>query len=132
MVVAALLLAACSESDPWVGRYEGASVTEGRDCAGTPIEPDAREVTVRIQRDDIGLFVSGTCLIRLTELSDISARVDPTSCDTTLDNGTPARFDIVNGRAELDGDELALEYSASIETPEDCATATSMFVGTRR
>jgi hypothetical protein len=127
----AVLLAGCS-GDPWVGSYDGTSFTEGRSCAGVPFDPASSDVTVSVQRDDTGLFVNGRCLIRLEELSDTEARVVPTTCDTTLDDGTPATVEIVNGRASLDGDEFALEYSSALETPEECATATTMFVGTRR
>lgn len=129
-VALALLLAGCS-SDPWTGRYVGSTVTEARDCeTGDPVT-DAQDVALRLERDEAGLFVNGRCLLRLDELSATSARVVPTSCDVASPSGTPTHTEIVEGRAQRDGDELALEYSARVTAPGVCLTASSVFVGVR-
>lgn len=124
------LLAGCS-SDPWPGRYVGSTVTEGEDCDTGEPTSDAQDSTIRIERDAEGLFINGRCLLRLDELSDSSARVIPTSCDVASPSGTPSHVEIVEGRASLDGSELALEYSALVTQPGVCLTASSTFVGER-
>jgi hypothetical protein len=126
-----LLLAGCSGGDPWPGRYIGSTVTEGEDCDTGEPTSDAQDSTIRIERDAEGLFINGRCLLRLDELSNTSARVIPASCDVASPSGTPSHVEIVEGRAGLDGDELALEYSALVTQPGVCLTASSTFVGER-
>lgn len=127
-----LLLAGCSGSDPWPGRYVGSTVTEERDCdTGEVFEPIAQDSTVRLERGDRGLFVAGRCPVFLDELSDSVVDVVPLDCDYALDDGTPISVRIVSGRGVLDGDELTLELSGQAETPSACVTSRSTFVGVR-
>jgi hypothetical protein len=122
----------CAAADPWPGRYQGTSVSEARDCdTGEPYD-NAQEITVTVERGtDGGLFVNGRCLIELEELSAMSARVDPTACDVASDDGTPLRVRVIEGRAGLVGDRLALEYSAETVGPGVCLTALVTFEGDR-
>lgn len=128
---ALLLLVGCG-GDPWVGHYEGTQMTEARTCAGDPLDPTATDISVRIERDEDGLFINGRCLIRLDELTATSARVIATRCDAAAPDGTPLTLHVVSGRAERTGDELALEYSAEVtDTAGTCVTALTTFVGYR-
>lgn len=130
-ILAAALLAGCA--DPWAGVYDGVTTTEARDCdTGEQLAPDVRDGTVRVERDDRGLFISGRCLLRLDELSDASATVVPTECDTTLEDGTPVHYEIVNGRAERSGDQLALMWATDLTSPGVCLFGSSTFEGSRR
>lgn len=131
LLLALLPLAGCS-SDPWPGRYVGSSVTASRECeTGETAPDDVQDVAIVIERDSDGLFINGRCLIRLDELSSTSARIVATSCDFASPSGTPTHLDIVSGRADLDGSELSLEYSAQLTQPGVCLTASTTFVGER-
>lgn len=126
--------AACGAPDPWAGSYEGESVIDGRDCTtGELVDgPVVRAVTVRVERGADGLFINARCLLRFEELSTSSARLEPGECESSLDDGTPIHIDVVNGRARLDGDELALDYALDARSPVECVTATYQFVGYRQ
>jgi hypothetical protein len=133
ILTVAVLVAGCS-TDPWPGTYVGTTVTEGSTCAGEPIEPATRAITVRVERGIAGLFVSGTCLVTLHELSSTSARVRPSSCETVLESGDRVLVTIIEGHAARTGDRLVLEYSARVEDAAGgpgCIEALSTFEGTR-
>lgn len=129
-----MALAGCAGStvDPWVGVYIGETSTEARDCdTGEPQTPEIDPTTVRLERDERGLFINGRCLLRLDELSDVSASVVPTRCDTSLGDGTPVRYEVLSGRARLSGDRLVLEWATDLTAPGVCFTASSRFEGYR-
>lgn len=133
MLLALTLLAGCGNGDPWVGAFEGTTVTEGRDCAtGETFAPDVQDTAVRIERGSRGLFVAGRCPIFLDELSATTVEIVPVTCDYALDDGTPVHVEIVSGRGGLDGDELALDYSAQLDSPDGCITARAEFIGRRQ
>lgn len=127
----ALVLAGCA-SDPWPGRYEGTTTTEQRECTGAALPTDTQATTVGLERTRTGeLVLNGRCLVELREINSMTATFVPLSCDVALSDGTPARYDVVNGRAQLDGDRLELEYSAQVTTPDACITGLATFRGFR-
>lgn len=126
----ALALAGCA--DPWAGSYAGTEVSEARDCdTGERFGPFTNDTTVTIERGGDGLFINGRCLFTLDELSDRSAVFRASECDTTLEDGTPVHYELVSGRAELEGDRLVLMYAADIMTPGGCLFSSATFSGFR-
>jgi hypothetical protein len=127
-----LALGACSAPASWPGEYEGTVLWEDRDCdTGASVATSEMVVPMRIERDDAGLFINGGCPVRLTELSSRSARLEPAQCEGELEGGVTALFRLADGQAELDGDELAVEYSAEFVAPDLCLSRRGVFVGER-
>jgi len=128
----ALLLGACA-GDPWPGVYDGTVTTEGSTCDGALLDPDTKVIAVRVERGMAGLFINGTCLLTLQELSSTSARVRPTTCESVVGDEL-SRFTVIEGRAQLAGSRLGLEYTVRVESlaSSGCVEALATFEGTRR
>lgn len=120
LVLFALTLTACG-SDPWVGRYEGSTVTDTVDCAtGDTIDSGVVEIsTLRIERGDAGLFFAARCPWRIRELSDTFAEFRMMSCETSLDDGTPLTLEIVSGTLDLRDRHLLGQYTARATIASD-------------
>lgn len=121
--------------DPWPGTYLGTLTSNARDCTtGESLGPaDVSSSELRIERGTIGLFVPGDrCSYELAELNATTATVEPTSCETTLEDGTPAHVEVVSGTATLDGTELRLTIAIDVAAGGSCATTSATFVGLRR
>lgn len=135
-LILAVLVCGCGDpAAAWVGRYEGTFISEAVDCAtGDPLEPYTEAVAIEIVQTPAGelLIDSGECPIPLDLTGATSARIVPGTCDGTLSDGTPVRYERLNGRLDLDGDELS--FSASVRTTVGglCDSSMQTFVGTRR
>lgn len=127
------LLAACGSGPEWAGRYTGDVLAERTDCAtSAPLDPATDTITAAIVERESGRIALNTaCLVEFDVLDDSTARMVPTSCDTALADGTPARYTYLEGALHLDGDELELRASVRFERDGLCDSSRLTFVGLR-
>jgi hypothetical protein len=131
-----IALASCSSDPrvPWIGRYRGELVTSSTDCTtGEVFAPAVNVITVEVvEVGDDRIGINGGCLVQMDLLGRTGARVVSSSCNTTLEDGTPVTFETTSGAAMLDGDELSFDFSGRIVLPTACDYTRSDFVGYRQ
>lgn len=131
-MVAMLALGCATPEDGFVGRYSGSYECLGSFQDGSTYEEGPTTQVVDIDRaTDGSVFLAGACTFPLDVIGPTRAEIVPTSCNVTLNDGSPAIADVPSGVLELNEPNLAYSLQIVVEAAAFTVSMTCTFDGTR-
>jgi hypothetical protein len=131
-----LLMVGCAGPEAeWVGEWDMWLDEVRTPCGGgEPIAFDGPDLWRIENSRERGLFIAGECSVGLRALTASYAEVRPSSCLSSLPDGTPVELTISGGSLTMDADRLGFSgaFSARLETADACLDARAEVVGSRR